>query len=122
VDLVSGVDCPDGIGTRGATYTGVPLVDLLRELGPAEDGAYVTVTAGTFTAAFALESLGRRNAILALRRNGERLTWEQGGPVRLVVEKGACFDTVKWVESIAVERDASSATALSIVKARRGLA
>jgi DMSO/TMAO reductase YedYZ molybdopterin-dependent catalytic subunit len=122
VALRSDVECPDGIGTAGAEFEGVPLADVLARAGVDAEARYLCVHSGAFTAAFALESLDRRNGILAVRKNGQRLSWEDGGPVRVAVAKGACFETVKWVERITLERDASSATALSIVRARRGLA
>jgi DMSO/TMAO reductase YedYZ molybdopterin-dependent catalytic subunit len=56
-----------------------------------------------------------------VRRNGAPMTWEEGGPVRLVVTTGACFDTVKWITRVALERDSSTATALDFVRARHPL-
>lgn len=118
--LTSKTQCPDGpIGTDGSTFEGVPLAWLVEQAGVLEDARYVCVHSGPFTAAFALDSLDRRQSLLATRKDGHRLTWIDGGPVRLVVEQGACFDTVKWVTQVTLERDASSATALSIVRSRR---
>ena len=57
--------------------------------------------------------------MLAYLRDGRELTWAEGGPVRLVVAKGACFDTVKWVERIELSETDTAATALDIVRARR---
>jgi DMSO/TMAO reductase YedYZ molybdopterin-dependent catalytic subunit len=118
--LVSDVTCPDrSIGIAGKEYEGALLTRLLRLARPTDDARYVCVHAGEFIAAFSLESLDRRIPMLAIRKHGAPLTWADGGPIRLVAAKGACFDTVKWVERISLERDASSATALSIVRARR---
>jgi DMSO/TMAO reductase YedYZ molybdopterin-dependent catalytic subunit len=119
ISLVSQVSCPDGIGTAGAVYEGVPIESLLDLAGVQARAQYVCVGSGPFAASFAIESLDRRQSILATLKNGEPLTWEDGGPVRLVVAKGACFDTVKWVERLSIDEDSSGGTALSIIKSRR---
>lgn len=116
----SGVTCPDGpIGLAGAEYEGVDLEDLIAHMGPLPTASQVLVHSGDYVASFRLESLGRRQAVLAFRREGRPLAWAEGGPVRLVVGSGACFDTVKWVERVELAETDTAATALEIIRARR---
>ena len=117
--LTSRVQCPDGVGTAGATFDGVRLADLIEQAQPDGDARYVCIHSGAFTEAFPRGSIRRRGFLLADRRNGQPLTWLEGGPLRLVVARGACSDTVKWVERVTLERDRSSATAASMIRARR---
>ena len=117
---VSSAECPEGFGTNGYTFEGVPLAVLADLAGVSPDARYVSVQSGPFVASFRLESLGRRGAILATVRDGEPLTYASGGPIRLVPAQGACFDSVKWVERIWLDADGSRATAAEIVRRRRG--
>jgi DMSO/TMAO reductase YedYZ molybdopterin-dependent catalytic subunit len=121
IEVRTDLECAEGISTAGAVYHGIPLADALDAASPADDARYVTVQSGPYVAAFPRESLGREEAVLAVRRNGAPMTWEEGGPVRLVVTTGACFDTVKWITRVALERDSSTATALDFVRARHPL-
>lgn len=116
--LRSDVTCPDGAGGK-PEYTGVPLHELIELAKPLPGATHVLVHSGDYVASFRLESLGRRQAIVAHTRAGEPISWQQGGALRLVVAKGACFDSVKWVERIELTDDDGAATALKIVRARR---
>ena len=115
----SSVRCPDGFGISGGTYAGVRMETVLTSVAPLPEATWVAIHAGEYCVTFEIESLPRRNVFRALTRDGQDLTYETGGPVRLVMAKGACFDSAKWVDRISLERDGSSATALSIVKKRR---
>ncbi|MFN0093654.1 MAG: molybdopterin-dependent oxidoreductase [Dehalococcoidia bacterium] len=112
------VRCAYTSNGQEAEYDGIPLATFVDALGPLPGARYVCVHAGPYVQAFALESLGRRDALLAYRRDGAPINWDQGGPVRLIPAKGGCFDAVKWVDGITLEADASTATALDIVRAR----
>jgi len=119
-EVTGGPECPEGFGTSGHTFAGPSLAALVAAANPLPAAAHVCVRSGPFVAAFTLESLARRGALLATRRDGEAMSAETGGPVRLVPALGACFDSVNWVERITLEADGSSATARDIVRARRG--
>ncbi|MGE5595487.1 MAG: molybdopterin-dependent oxidoreductase [Hyphomicrobiales bacterium] len=121
VEVRPGVRCPEGVATRGSVYTGIALEDVLRHAGPRPEGRYIAVHSGPYATGFKLESLGRRGAVLAFERNGADMTWDDGGPVRLVFMSGACFDTVKWVDRVTVEPNLAAATALDFVRRRRGM-
>lgn len=116
--LRSDVTCPDGAGER-PEYEGVPLEMLIELASPLPAATHVLIHSGDYVASFRLESLGRRQAILAHTRAGEAISWAQGGALRLVVAKGACFDSVKWVERIELANGDTASTALDIVRERR---
>ena len=115
-----GTYCPEGFATTSGDWRGVSLRALMDEVRPSPEARYVSVHSGPFVASFRLESLDRRQAILATSLNGEPVSWAAGGPIRLVPASGACFETVQWVERISLDSDGSGATALDIVRARRG--
>jgi DMSO/TMAO reductase YedYZ molybdopterin-dependent catalytic subunit len=92
---------------------------MLTSAGVLPAARYVTIGSGGFVTAFELDSLTRRNAILADTRNDVPLAPEDGGPIRLMFTQGACFEAIKAVEWVELTEDASKATALEIVKARR---
>jgi len=118
--LRTGVVCPDGpIGTQGVAFDGVSLDALISEAGPLPGARFALIHAGEYVAAFKLDSVERRDGVLAYMGNGAPLAWEDGGPVRLVAEKGACFDSVKWVERVEISDSEGAASALDLVKARR---
>lgn len=114
----SAVSCPYGSNLAGAVFEGVPLSHLVSLASPTAAARYVTVHAGPYAVSFRLDSLDRRSALLALRRNGALIEPAEGGPGRLVVGAGACFDTVKWVHHISLDADGSAATAADIVQRR----
>ena len=119
VSLRSSGKCGAGPGVSDGLFEGLPLLSLASHVGVQPEARYVCVHSAGFTAAFALDSLVRRETILALRKDGVPLDWSDGGPVRVVAVKGACFDMVKWVERVTFEAGNSSATAVPIVRARR---
>jgi DMSO/TMAO reductase YedYZ molybdopterin-dependent catalytic subunit len=115
-----GVNCPEGFATTRGDWSGVSLLAVMEAVQPRLDARYVSIHSGDFVAAFRLESIDRRGAVLATALDGRPIPWSVGGPIRLVPSSGACFDTVKWVQRISFDPDGSAATALEIVRARRG--
>ena len=118
IEMRSEVRCPAGSGLDGSLWSGVPLSALIERCKPAAGARYAIIHSGPYATGFRLESLERRGAILALTANGETLDATRGGPVRLVVAKGACFDMVKAVDGVSFEADGSSATAVTMVRRR----
>lgn len=103
---------------EGGIWEGVPILTILQNLHIAS-APYVVVTDGDFRAAFRSESLGRRGMILACWLDGRPIPLEQGGPVRLVFLKGACFESVRAVARIELVDSAVSANAQPRVRAGR---
>jgi DMSO/TMAO reductase YedYZ molybdopterin-dependent catalytic subunit len=79
-------------------FAGVPLRALLERAAvrPAARFALVQAEHG-FTTNLPLEDLDRPENLLALSHNGEALTPEHGGPVRLLVPHLYFWKSAKWV-------------------------
>ena len=95
-----------------ATWTGVPLRDLLAEAG-VQDGAdaVLSTSADDFTAGTPLEAVtDGRDAMVAVAMNGEPLPIIHGFPARLVVPGLYGYvSATKWVTDIEVTRFADFA-------------
>jgi len=55
---------------------------------------------------------------LARRLNGTPLTPAHGAPLRLVAPGWTCFESVKWVDRLAVLAEASPTTGETIARTR----
>ncbi|MGB8020136.1 MAG: molybdopterin-dependent oxidoreductase [Candidatus Nanopelagicales bacterium] len=91
-----------------AVWTGVPIRDLLAEVGVRPEADMVLSTSqDRFTAGTPLDTLTdpRRDALLAVSMNGEPLPFEHGYPVRMVVPGLYGYvSATKWVVDLEVTR------------------
>jgi len=79
-------------------FGGVPVQAVLERAGIAPEAKYVLVHAEHgFTTNLPLSDLNRPANLLALTHNGEPLTPEHGGPVRLLVPHLYLWKSAKWV-------------------------
>jgi DMSO/TMAO reductase YedYZ molybdopterin-dependent catalytic subunit len=79
-------------------FEGVPVQDVLARAGVKPGAAYVLVHAEQdYTTNLPLSDLDRPANLLALSHNGEPLTSEHGGPVRLLVPHLYLWKSAKWV-------------------------
>jgi DMSO/TMAO reductase YedYZ molybdopterin-dependent catalytic subunit len=79
-------------------FEGVPVQAILERAGVRPAAAYVLVHAEEeYTTNLPLRDLDRPENLLALRHNGEPLTPEHGGPVRLLVPHLYLWKSAKWV-------------------------
>jgi DMSO/TMAO reductase YedYZ molybdopterin-dependent catalytic subunit len=82
-------------------FEGVPVQTLLQHAGVHPDARYALVHAEQeYTTNLPLADLDRPENLLALRHNGELLTPEHGGPVRLLVPHLYLWKSAKWVTGI----------------------
>ncbi|TDV45373.1 molybdopterin-dependent oxidoreductase [Actinophytocola oryzae] len=97
------IACVEG-WSQSASWTGVPVVDLLRLAGAGPDhevrftsleqkGAYRTST---------LPTTHTRGTLLALRLNGERLALDHGFPCRVIAPSRPGVLQTKWVHRLEV--------------------
>lgn len=105
-----------------AEWDGVPLVDVVSRLQPAEGATAVLVSgvdpdapssSGSTAGAswvIPLSSLDRLGAFLAVRMNGEPLPLDHGRPVRLVVPGWYGCAWIKWVDEIRLVGSSEPAT------------
>ena len=79
-------------------FEGVPVQEVLAHAGVKPGAAYVLVHAEQdFTTNLPLMDLDQPANLLALSHNGEPLTPEHGGPVRLLVPHLYLWKSAKWV-------------------------
>ena len=79
-------------------WDGVAFRELLARVRPKQEAAYVLVHAEQgFTANVPLADLDRDEVLLATHHDGEPLTAEHGGPLRLIVPHLYAWKSVKWV-------------------------
>jgi DMSO/TMAO reductase YedYZ molybdopterin-dependent catalytic subunit len=79
-------------------FAGVPVRALLERAGVRNSARYALVQAEHgFTTNLPLEDLDRPENLLAFSHNGEALTPEHGGPVRLLVPHLYFWKSAKWV-------------------------
>jgi len=83
------------------TFSGVPVQTLLARAEPTPRAKFVLVHAEQgFTTNLPLADLDRPANLLALTHNGEPLTPEHGGPVRLLVPHLYFWKSAKWVRGL----------------------
>jgi DMSO/TMAO reductase YedYZ molybdopterin-dependent catalytic subunit len=79
-------------------FEGVPVQEVLARAGVKPGAAYVLVHAEqNYTTNLPLSDLDRPANLLALSHNGEPLTPEHGGPIRLLVPHLYLWKSAKWV-------------------------
>jgi DMSO/TMAO reductase YedYZ molybdopterin-dependent catalytic subunit len=95
------IDCTSGWYSE-QDWTGVPVADLLADLGGAGGTGSVVVSSATgYRRRFAPEELS--GVLLAHSMAGQRLPVSLGAPLRLVVPGRRGFWWVKWVDRIEVD-------------------
>lgn len=112
-------DCEAGWTAAGRSWRGVRVADLLERVGPTPESQHALVHAmdGDYACAFPLERL--ETGVLALELDGEPLPTEYGGPARLIpTGDGDCWESVKWVDSIAITTEPPEDTAREIALGR----
>jgi len=97
-EVVDAFACLEGWTAGPLRWRGVGLSTLLGVLGTASR-PFVAVSAGDFRTVLPLVR-APAETLLADALNGEPLPREHGGPLRLVVPGGICFQSVKWVQRI----------------------
>ncbi|OJF94126.1 sulfite oxidase-like oxidoreductase [Pararhizobium antarcticum] len=82
-------------------WDGVSTHDLLDAVMPKSDAAFVLLTSyDGYTTNLPLSDFASEDAILATHWEGEPLTREHGGPVRLIVPHLYLWKSAKWISRI----------------------
>jgi DMSO/TMAO reductase YedYZ molybdopterin-dependent catalytic subunit len=85
------------------TFGGVPVQEVLRQAAPRASATHVLVHAAPdFTTNLPLADLDRPENLLATHHDGQPLSAEHGGPVRLVVPHLYFWKSAKWVTGLEV--------------------
>lgn len=97
-ETVCDIHCVTRWSRYDNSFEGIPLGPILERAGIRPEVTHVLVHAEHgFTTNLPLEDFARPANLLALRHNGEDLTPEHGGPVRLVVPHLYFWKSAKWV-------------------------
>jgi DMSO/TMAO reductase YedYZ molybdopterin-dependent catalytic subunit len=98
-DLVDSFTCLEGWSTAPLSWRGVTLRDLFNFLPSMAAGPYLAISVPDTCTVISVRDL-TASALLADALDGADLPTEHGGPYRLVVPGGVCFESVKWVQRI----------------------
>ena len=83
------------------TFKGVHWSELAKLAGPRPTGRFVVAHAEQgFTANLPLEAIEDENALIAYEADGEPLTPDHGGPVRLMVPSRYFWKSAKWLTGL----------------------
>src|SRR5439155_14451065 len=99
-DVTAVLDCTSGWAVE-ATWTGVPLRDVLALASAAADAARVEVVSVTGWRA-SLDAREAEAMLLAWAEGGSPIASDHGAPLRLVAPDHRGLEWVKWVERIDV--------------------
>jgi DMSO/TMAO reductase YedYZ molybdopterin-dependent catalytic subunit len=115
-DLVDDFTCLGGWSVPKIQWGGILLKDVLLFAKPLPEARYVQASAGHFSLPLPLERAGQ--ALLAIRLNENLLSREHGGPVRLIVQGGECFTSIKWLDHLELLAEPGPNTAKEIALSR----
>ena len=101
VEVFSDIHCVTTWSRYNNTWEGVS-TNVIRDMaGIKGEAKYVMVQGeGGFTTNLPLEDFFQEDALFALKHDGQPLTAEHGGPVRLVVPRLYFWKSAKWVTGI----------------------
>jgi DMSO/TMAO reductase YedYZ molybdopterin-dependent catalytic subunit len=102
-ETVCDIHCVTRWSRYDNVFEGVAVQELLARAGVRPEARYVLVHAEQeYTTNLPLADLDRPENLLALSHNGEPLTPEHGGPVRLLVPHLYLWKSAKWVTGFEV--------------------
>jgi DMSO/TMAO reductase YedYZ molybdopterin-dependent catalytic subunit len=106
VDQTSDIHCVTGWTKLDTVWKGVRPSTLFENLIVPSEARHVVVRAhGGWTTNLPLEELLRDDVLIAYEYEGEPISDEHGGPVRLVVPRLYFWKSAKWLQGIEVTRD-----------------
>jgi DMSO/TMAO reductase YedYZ molybdopterin-dependent catalytic subunit len=98
VEVACDIHCVTRWSRLDNRFEGVSVREIVRRVRPKPEAKYVMVHADPdYTTNLALSDLVDDDVMLALRHDGQDLTPDHGGPLRLVVPKLYFWKSAKWV-------------------------
>ena len=98
VEVACDIHCVTRWSRLDNRFEGVSVREIVRRVRPKPEAKYVMVHADPdYTTNLALSDLADDDVVLALRHDGQDLTPDHGGPLRLVVPKLYFWKSAKWV-------------------------
>ena len=99
-EVLCDIHCVTRWSRLGNRFEGVPIREILARVRPRPEAQYVLIHADPdYTTNLPLADLAGDDVLLALRHDGEDLSAEHGGPLRLVVPKLYFWKSAKWLRS-----------------------
>lgn len=101
VEVFSDIHCVTTWSKLNNTWEGVSASVIKDLVGIKGEANHVMVEgAGGFTTNLSLEDFFQEDVLFAIKHDGQPLTAEHGGPVRLVVPRLYFWKSVKWVTGL----------------------
>ena len=106
VEIVTDFHCVTRWSTFDNRWEGVPVREVLSTTRPRPEATHVMAVGHNgdqrygYSTNLALPDLGRDDVLLAMRRNGEDISNEHGGPLRLVVPHFYAWKSCKWIRGL----------------------
>lgn len=98
---VSDFHCVTSWSTFDNQWEGVSFTRLIEIVKPLPPAKFVIFTAyDDYTTNLPLDACNDDDVLLAYKRNGQPLTKEHGGPVRMIIPKRYAWKGAKWVKEI----------------------
>ena len=99
--VTADLHCVTGWSLLNNVWEGVLLRDLLATAEPLPTARFALIKCeGGYTTSLPLETLFDAQTLIAYGHNGETLTPEHGGPVRLVVPSRYGYKSAKWISGL----------------------
>ena len=100
-ELTSDIHCVTSWSRFDNRWRGVAVKDLLAHVNPNAEARFVTLHSyDTYTTNLPLDEFAVPDALLATHWEGEPLTVDHGGPLRVVVPQLYFWKSAKWVKRI----------------------
>jgi DMSO/TMAO reductase YedYZ molybdopterin-dependent catalytic subunit len=101
VDWSGDIHCVTRWSKFGMTWTGVSVADLLQRADVRPEATHLLAHSyGGYTTNLPLSDVTEHPALIAHRADGEPLTAEHGGPVRLLVPHLYLWKSAKWIQRL----------------------
>jgi len=102
--LTKDVQCVTGWRVDDVTWSGVLLSDILDHVGAAPDSAAVLFGSfdGAYTESLTMEQARRPDVLIATSMDGDAVSHDHGGPVRLYVAPMYFYKSIKWLDRITI--------------------
>ena len=102
VKMTRDFQCVTGWRVHDVKWKGVLLSDLLDRAGVQADGKAIRFKSfdGTYTESLTLKQARRKDVIVAYKLEGDDISAEHGGPVRLYVAPMYGYKSIKWLDVI----------------------
>jgi DMSO/TMAO reductase YedYZ molybdopterin-dependent catalytic subunit len=106
VKIVTDFHCVTRWSTFDNRWEGVPIREILSRAKPRADATHVMAVGHLrdrrygYSTNLPLTDLDRDDVLLAMRRNGEDISAEHGGPLRLLVPHLYAWKSCKWIRGL----------------------